>query len=221
MSDAWKKTFNEPGGFWNLCDKVMNALNLSIGDEIGAGFYGTTYALCNPLDGCEKFVAKIEWYPFYSYGKILNEVQCQLKVSNIGIAPHVYASWVCHKFLYSVSYTIMEQIHGENLVKLYTNQPANDKRFFTNFKRKYYKKLAEAISKMHSVGVYHTDLHSNNIMVTKKGQIKILDYGMAVNEKDKDDMCKDDYDILYQIQNKFVQNPTEKELKAIDQYVKC
>jgi len=41
------------------------------------------------------------------------------------------------------------------------------------------KKLSECIRKMNNAGILHHDIHSANIMVTKKGEIMIIDYDRA------------------------------------------
>ena len=42
-----------------------------------------------------------------------------------------------------------------------------------------YAKIAEGLMHMHKRGVYHADLKPNNIMLSKVGTIKIIDYGLA------------------------------------------
>ncbi len=39
--------------------------------------------------------------------------------------------------------------------------------------------VAAAVAHMHSRGVFHADLKPNNIMVTKSGQVKVIDFGLA------------------------------------------
>jgi predicted Ser/Thr protein kinase len=48
------------------------------------------------------------------------------------------------------------------------------------------KKLAECVRKMNKAGILHHDLHSANIMVTKKGEIMIIDYDLATFAKDEE-----------------------------------
>ena len=48
------------------------------------------------------------------------------------------------------------------------------------------KSVGDAIGKVHSKGVIHADLHTNNIFIDKKGQVKIVDFGESVLvDKDK------------------------------------
>jgi serine/threonine-protein kinase len=39
--------------------------------------------------------------------------------------------------------------------------------------------VAEAVSSMHRSGVFHADLKPNNIMVSRSGQVKVIDFGLA------------------------------------------
>ena len=48
------------------------------------------------------------------------------------------------------------------------------------------KKLAECVRKMNKAGILHHDLHSANIMVTKKGEIMIIDYDLATFAKNEE-----------------------------------
>jgi tRNA A-37 threonylcarbamoyl transferase component Bud32 len=48
------------------------------------------------------------------------------------------------------------------------------------------KKLNEKIAKMHKLGIYHQDLHDNNIIVIKKGKnidFMIIDMGLSRSNK--------------------------------------
>lgn len=42
-----------------------------------------------------------------------------------------------------------------------------------------FEKVAAGIVQMHRRGVYHADLKPNNIMLSKTGEVKIIDYGLA------------------------------------------
>lgn len=49
------------------------------------------------------------------------------------------------------------------------------------------KKLNETITKLHKLGIYHRDLHSDNIIVVKKSKnydFIMIDLGLAVYRKD-------------------------------------
>jgi len=48
------------------------------------------------------------------------------------------------------------------------------------------KKLADCVQKMNKAGILHHDIHSGNIMVTKKGEIIMIDYDLASFAKDEE-----------------------------------
>ena len=73
-----------------------------------------------------------------------------------------------------VHFIAMEFVDGETLRRLIHQRQTDLKRLL-----RYMQKVAEALAKAHSNGIVHRDLKPDNIMVTRDGFAKILDFGLA------------------------------------------
>ncbi len=67
--------------------------------------------------------------------------------------------------------TLLEYVNGESLEQM-TNPDVG-------LLVVVFAEVAGAVSFMHRCGVYHADLKPNNIMVSRSGQIKVIDFGLA------------------------------------------
>ena len=73
-----------------------------------------------------------------------------------------------------VNFIAMEYIDGETFrEKIYRDKTPLPKLF------KYLMQVAEGLAKAHAVGIVHRDLKPDNIMITRDGFAKILDFGLA------------------------------------------
>jgi non-specific serine/threonine protein kinase len=73
-----------------------------------------------------------------------------------------------------VHFIAMELVDGQSLDQLIPKQGFDPERFFDLAIP-----LAEAVSTAHDRGITHRDLKPANIMVTAKGRLKVLDFGLA------------------------------------------
>ena len=68
----------------------------------------------------------------------------------------------------------MEFIDGQTLRELIYSQPTSLKKLLG-----YLQRVAEGLAKAHAAGIVHRDLKPDNIMVTRDGHAKLLDFGLA------------------------------------------
>ncbi len=74
----------------------------------------------------------------------------------------------------SVSYISMELVEGKTLRELVAEGPVPTKRLVAIAAQ-----IADALAKAHEAGIIHRDLKPDNLMVTRDGFVKILDFGLA------------------------------------------
>ncbi|MBK9166290.1 MAG: PD40 domain-containing protein [Bryobacterales bacterium] len=77
----------------------------------------------------------------------------------------------------AVSYIAMEFVDGETLDTLI--ERAAGAQLPVEEALKYAIQLAEALETAHTAGLIHRDIKPRNIMVTRKGLVKVLDFGLA------------------------------------------
>src|SRR6185503_13751017 len=73
-----------------------------------------------------------------------------------------------------LNFIAMEFVDGDTLRQLIHGKSVDLKKLL-----RYLQHTAEALSKAHATGVVHRDLKPDNIMVTREGHAKILDFGLA------------------------------------------
>jgi len=151
--------------------------------EIGKGGYGTVYF---GKKNAKKYAIKMQRFDNI-YGNLeeflqsnINEYNKLKKLGKYSLSPKVYEiMFIFNEFtmqLYSL--IVMEHIQGITLQKYKDKKGklSNDDK----------NKLNNKIIKLHKLGIYHSDLHLNNIMVIKKAKnydFIFIDFGLAKNSK--------------------------------------
>ena len=69
---------------------------------------------------------------------------------------------------------VMEYVEGESLADLLDRSPLDAPRAI-----RLGRELAEGLAEAHAHGLVHRDLKADNVMVTRSGHVKILDFGLA------------------------------------------
>lgn len=75
-----------------------------------------------------------------------------------------------------IDYIVMERIAGDTLRKA-----LGDTGLTPRVAVRYAAQIADALAAAHAAGIVHRDLKPSNIMVTSRGLVKVLDFGLAKN----------------------------------------
>lgn len=148
-----------------------------VNDNLGSGSFGQTVLLKdNSIDEffvCKKYspqrgINKEEFFDTFK-----KEIKIMYKINHPNIV-RVY-NYYLYDNLHS-GYIMMEYIDGESIdswFQLYFLQSNNSNEIF--------RQIIEAFSYLEKAGIIHRDIRESNILITKKDQIKIIDFGLGKN----------------------------------------
>lgn len=103
---------------------------------------------------------------------IQEEVDILTKLDHPNIVKY-YETYIDEKYIYLV----MEYIGGGELFQKIAEQ--DNQVFNEKDAAMYMRKLLSACNHMHSQGVVHRDIKPENIMLSKEGEIKLIDFGLS------------------------------------------
>ena len=170
--------------------KGMNS-NYTIGKVLGSGSFGVTYVAWDNV--LERKVAIKEYMPSeYStrssghtmvevteekrelfskgMGKFLEEARKLAKFEEDGIVrifDHFYQN--------DTAYIVMEYLDGITLTEYLEQNGKMDPKMAVDMLMP----VMNSLEKVHSLGIVHRDIAPDNIMITKDGSIKLIDFGAA------------------------------------------
>jgi len=158
------------------------------------------------IENC-KYVTKIVTFDRYNTPQnFMNEIELQLKVSKINLAPRIVkidrtekeGSIVMEKFKYTLKDLLLDICNIENntLVEEIAIKTAN------------------LLNEVHKIGILHNDAHLYNFMLDENGSIKLIDFGKSTQlDSITKKMAKEDY---YWITDYLLVTDEHKDVKCIN-----
>jgi tRNA A-37 threonylcarbamoyl transferase component Bud32 len=145
---------------------------LEILELLGMGGMGMVYKARQPrLDRIVALkILPMDSAPHPSFAERFNrEAKALAKLNHPGIV-NIYDFGQAGQYYYFV----MEYVDGMNLRQLLNNQPVNSRQALELVVQ-----ICTALQYAHDEGVVHRDIKPENILITRKGQVKIADFGLA------------------------------------------
>lgn len=170
---------------------------------LGKGWEGEVYRVVEAGTGIER-AAKL-FYPARNLrGRPLRQYARKLnRLKDVPVILQYHHKDVARLGGRTVEFIVSEYVDGEVLEALLFRQPG--RRFKTFEALLILRELADAVAPIHEAGEYHGDLHTENIMIRRKGvgfRIKLIDFfdlGRSSREKiftDTVDLVRILYDLV-------------------------
>lgn len=151
-------------------------------EALGGGAFGTVYE-ANDKHGNKYAIKQIIIKDPNHIQMFLNEINVLKKLS---LSPNCHQDIVCiydsiYDRFHNIIYVVMELIDGDTLY-VGSIKPSE----------KLLKSCSETLSFIHSKKLVHRDIKPQNIMITKQGKIKFVDFGTgcSISEDPNIDICK-------------------------------
>ena len=144
-----------------------------IGKFLGAGGMGVVYQAEHRL--MDRIVAlKILHQDLMRHPRVVKRFRQEVKAAAKLSHPNIVAAYDADQ-AGDVHFLVMEFVDGMSLDRLVLKRGPLEPSYACYFIRQAAKGLAHAVQ----AGMVHRDIKPQNLMLTRKGQVKILDFGMA------------------------------------------
>jgi len=149
-----------------------NVLHYRIGERLGAGGMGEVYMAEDTRLGRNvalKFLPASYQYDPDRRERFVTEARAASALRS----PYTAAIYDIGEFE-GASFIVMEFVEGETLSSKLGNGPIAV-RDAVDFAMQ----VADALDEAHSMGIVHRDIKSSNLIITERGLVKVLDFGLA------------------------------------------
>lgn len=147
-------------------------------NNLGKGAFGKTVLLSDPQLGNEKFVAK-KYEPQLAsdavrfFQRFCDEIKIMLRLNHKNIV-RIY-NWLLLEDLHT-GFIVMEYIEGKDIGKYIKEY---NPKYFSSTLDDLFLQLLDAFSYMEQNKIIHRDIRETNILITKAGVVKVIDFGLG------------------------------------------
>jgi len=154
-------------------------------EEIGKGSYAHVYSATHKPSGTPLAVKVIDVKKPHSLRSVAVEVNA---LNIIGNNHRNIAKLYGHAFEKTKAYLLLEYLPHPSLAGLLDRVGALP----SGEVKSILIQLCEALQLAHSRGIAHHDIKSDNVIVTDDGDAKLIDWGLAIHQKDNSgDLCRE------------------------------
>jgi serine/threonine protein kinase len=155
---------------------------VSVLGTLGTGAHSTILHVRREADG-KQYALKVVSIDGPEEQKFLEQARHEYRVASMLDHPNLLRIFTLEEqknwlFRVKKAQLVMEYVNGQTLDRFPAMPIPKLLQVF--------KQTADAVVHMHRRGVYHADLKPNNLMLSKTGQVKVIDFGLAwVKGEDK------------------------------------
>ncbi|KYN33316.1 Neither inactivation nor afterpotential protein C [Trachymyrmex septentrionalis] len=157
-------------------------------DRIGTGIYGDVYEGIDHQAGNKKVAIKIQKLTPETQSFIVEEYRILRDFAGHPNLPDFYGIYRKRspkKSDYDEIWFVMELCEGGTIMDLVRGIIASDKRIQEEHIAFILKEVIKALIHLHEHNVIHRDIRGNNIVLTKEGEVKLVDFGLSRTMKNE------------------------------------
>jgi len=151
--------------------------------KLGTGAHSTILQVRRNADG-KSYALKVVPVEGREDQKFLDQAKHEFRVAQLLGHPNlikVFTLELMRNWLFQVkkAHLLIEYVNGKKIDEVRGLKLPHQVQIF--------QKVAAGLAHMHRRGVYHADLKPNNILLSKAGEVKVIDYGLAwIKGEDKE-----------------------------------